>query len=100
MSKMPFAEGVSIATEKLRLGSSRALGYRGRQRKPGNARSRLIRRVIAEEGGMLPLDVLPGLFRLKSRTEFWNVAIAGAVLLCLTGALLFICFVGFSAWLD
>ena len=49
---------------------------------------------------MLPLGVLTGLFRLKSRTEFWNVAIAGAVLLCLTGALLYIYFVGFSAWLD
>jgi hypothetical protein len=39
-------------------------------------------------------------FRLKSRTEFWNVVIACAVLLGLNGALLLISLVRFSAWLD
>jgi len=49
---------------------------------------------------MFPLAVFFGPIRPKSRTEFWNVAIAGAVLLGLTGALLFICLVGVSAWVD
>ena len=40
------------------------------------------------------------LFRLQSRTVFWNVVIASAVLLGLSGALLLIRFVGFSAGLD
>jgi hypothetical protein len=49
---------------------------------------------------MLALAVWTSLFRLQSRTVFWNVVIASAVLLGLSGALLLIRFVGFSAWLD
>jgi hypothetical protein len=49
---------------------------------------------------MFPLAVSAGPFRLKSRTEFWNVVIASAVLLGLNGALLLISLVRFSAWLD
>jgi hypothetical protein len=49
---------------------------------------------------MFTLAVWTGLFRLQSRTVFWNVVIASAVLLGLSGALLLIRFVGFSAWLD
>jgi hypothetical protein len=50
--------------------------------------------------GMFALAVWTGLFRLQSRTVFWNVVIASAVLLGLSGALLLINLVGFSAWLD
>jgi hypothetical protein len=49
---------------------------------------------------MFALAVWTGLFRLQSRTVFWNVVIASAVLLGLSGALLLINLVGFSAWLD
>ena len=49
---------------------------------------------------MLPGAVLTGPFRLKNRTQFWNVIIASAVLLGLNGALLLINLVRSRAWLD
>ena len=49
---------------------------------------------------MFALAVWTSLFRLQSRTVFWNVVIASAVLLGLTGALLLISLVRFRAWLG
>lgn len=66
----------------------------------GSSKGDQFRRSRHGRRSMFSLAVWTGPFRLQSRTEFWNVVIASAVLLGLTGALLLISLVRFRAWLG